>query len=87
MALATQEGFKQNLFYFRHFTLLTRLPATHSTFANFIFQHRIVAGAAASKFVAGYDVPEVDKAKGDEKYAEDQSEDVQEFHRWLIIIV
>jgi hypothetical protein len=64
------------LLHFRHFAVLSRLSAAYGTLANFILQYRIVTGTGTPEFVAGYDMPEVDETKGNEEYAENQSEDV-----------
>lgn len=56
-------------FDFRKFAILFRFFAANGATSNFIFEHWIIVGAGASKFVAGENVTYVNQRKGYEKNA------------------
>jgi X-X-X-Leu-X-X-Gly heptad repeat protein len=64
-----------NLWHIRHLTVLVRVFTTDFTVPNFIGQHRIVAGAGTPKFIARYQVPNIDQQKGNTEYGEDDGKE------------
>lgn len=67
--------------YFGHFALsFVGFFAADGAFAQLVFQHWVIGGASAPKFIASENMAEINHNERYEKEAENNAENIQEFH-------
>ena len=67
--------------HFGHFALgFVGFFATNAAFAQLVFQHWVIGGASAPKLIASENMAEINNNKRDKKEAENNAENIQEFH-------
>lgn len=62
--------------HLRHLALFIRLATTDGTLPYFIFEHRIIAGAGTSKFIARKNMANVDEDKRNGEKAKDDGQHI-----------